>query len=291
VENSQTLAELEEMYQDWQRTAETATSLLMNVEELEMQSDIIAEQIFRQSAEYSALFDIMTSLRADIELAAEAKSQTLKEKVEFQRQLMETNARLEHIDNAKTHLRQIRPQVTVLENTPTPLSRAVENKEIHVRLLGGRVAYVPLSELIEQLRGHIIEERHRYFRQRSSTGRVGPIDNFELHFLLMTYDVPAQGNFETRIELQHGEAVPLFEPLGRPVREALASPNSEFRQRLALFHSSIYTVTVWVYPDSFEEYRELKRFLQEHGYSVAARPMMMGVPIGVSPHGTRSSTQ
>ena len=287
IASQQMLAELETKYQEWQAKAETAANLRMDIEELHIQSEIVAEQVFRQSMEHAELFDLMVSVRAAIELAAEARSQTFKEKIEFQRQLMETNARLERIDSTKNHLRQIRPQATVLENTPTPMSQMVEGKEIHVRLLGGNVVYVPLYELIMLWRGHVGEHHRRLSSQRTNVGRVGPIDNFELKFLAVTHGGPMQGN----IEIVRGELVPAFEPLGQPLRQALASPQTEFRRKLAMFHRDIYTVTVWVYADSFEEYQELKQFLQVNGYTVAARPMPMGHPIGISPHGSRSSTQ
>ena len=286
------LAELDAKYQELQTKSETAAKLRMDVEDLKMQTEILGEQTYLQSREYAALFDVMTSVRAAIDLAAEEKSQMLKEKIEYQRLLLETNAQLEQIDRTRNYFRQVRPKATVVENIPTPLSRTVETKEIHVRLLGGRIVYVPLNELAIQLRGHIIDEKYRYYKQKSSTGKVGPIENFELEFLLVTYDVPVRGGgFETRIDLQYGEIVPKLEPLGQPLRQALASPQSEFCRKLFSFQKNIYTVTVWVYSDSFEEYQVLKQFLQERGYSVAARPMMLGHPIGISPHGSRSSTQ
>ena len=283
--DSQILADIETKYQELQTKTERAARLRRDTEEIQLRSEIIAEQIHLQSLEHAALFDLMTSVRAGIELAAEEKSQTFKEKIEYQRQLLETNARLEQIDRAKTYFRQVRPQATVLENIPTPLSRTLgdEEKEINFRLLGGRIVYVPFTELLMQLRGHIFEERNRYSRQETSVGRVGPIENFDVEFLLAARN--------TSIRLQYAEMVPRFEPLGQPLRVALASPQSEFRQKLSLFRRDIYTVTVWVYPDSFEEYQELKKFLHEQGYSVAARPMAMGQGIGASPYGTRSSTQ
>jgi len=291
VENTPLFAELEAKYQEYQTKAETAAKLRTDVEELQLQSEIVVEQIYLQSGEYAALFELMVSARAEIELAAETKSQTLKEKIEFQRQLMETNARLEQVDQAKKHLRQIRPKATVMENVPTPLSHRVETKEIHLRLLGGRVVYVPLTELAMLFRRHIGEEQRRYAQQGANIGKVGPVDNFELEFLAVTHQMPMEGHYETYIGLQYGEAVPVFEPLGQPLRQALDSPQSELRRKLAAFQRDIYTVTVWVYPDSFEEYQELKKFLQNQGYTVAARPMPKGTPIGISPHGTRSSSQ
>jgi len=289
--DSQMLADIETKYEEMQTKAERAKRLQEDVQNLQIQSEIVTEQVHRQSTEYAALLDLMVSARADIELAAEAKSQTLKEKIEYQRRLLETNAKLEQIDREKAYFQQIRPKTTVLDNIPTPLSRTLgDDKEIHVRLLGGKIVYVPLVELTEQLRRHVSEERNRLLRQRSIAGKVGPVENFELEFVVAVHDVPVQGGMATGTELQ-AEVVPKFEPMGQPLREALASPQSEFCRKLSLFRRDIYTVTIWVYPDSFEEYQELKKFLHDLGYSVAARPMSMGDPIGASSHGTKSSTQ
>jgi hypothetical protein len=281
--DSRTLADIESRYHELQTKGETALRLRMDVEDLQIQSEVVTEQLLLQSKEYAVLFDLMTSMRAGIELAAEEKSQTFKEKIEYQRRLQEINAAFEQIEKAKTYSRQTRPKATVLENIPTPLSRRVEGKEIHLRLLGGRVVYVPLDELIIQLRGHIGEEQSRYSKQKTNVGKVGPIDNFELEFLLATHD--------HGIYLQYAEAVPKWEPLGQPLRLALTSPQSDLCRKLSMFQKNLYTVTVWVYPDSFEEYQELKQFLHEQGYSVAARPLVTGSAIGISPYGTKSSTQ
>jgi len=290
--DTHTLADIDAKYQNLQTKEDTAAKLRQDVEELKAQSQMVAEQINRQGSEYAMLFDQMTSVRAGIDSIAEEKSQSLKEKIEYQRQLLEINAKLEQIDRTKQYFQQVRPQATVLENIPTPLAKTVEDeKEIHFRLLGGRIVYVPLTELLLQLRQHVNEEQSRYVKQKTNVGKVGPIENFDLEFLLGTYDFPMRGTIGTGIELLYAEAVPKYEPLGQPIQEALASPQSEFRRKLSLFRRDIYTVTVWVYPDSFEEYQALKQFLNEHGYSMAARPTAMGHPIGASPLGTRSSTQ
>ena len=285
--DTQMRADLETKYEEMQTKEKWAMQLRGNLEELQVQSEIIAEQVYRQSKEYAALFDLMVSIQADMEFVAEEKSQTFQQKIEHQRRLLETNAKLEQINREKAYLQQTRPQATVLENIPTPLSRTIgEDKEVHVRLLGGRIVYVPFPELRQQLHRHVYEDLNRFARQSTSVGKVGPIDNFQLEFLLASYEVPTQG-----VRLQYAEVTPVREPLGQPLREALASPQSEFRRKLSAFRRDLYTVTVWVYPDSFEEYQELKKFLHELGYSVAARPMNMGDPISASPSGTRSSTQ
>jgi hypothetical protein len=52
-----------------------------------------------------------------------------------------------------------------------------------------------------------------------------------------------------------------------------------------------YTITIWTYPDSFDEFRKLKKILYQQGYAVAGRPLPEGMPIGASPSGSKSSAQ
>ena len=51
------------------------------------------------------------------------------------------------------------------------------------------------------------------------------------------------------------------------------------------------TITIWVYPDSFGYFHDLKHVLYDEGYLTAARPMPDGQAIGGSPRGTRSAAQ
>jgi hypothetical protein len=50
-------------------------------------------------------------------------------------------------------------------------------------------------------------------------------------------------------------------------------------------------VTLWVYPDSFDAYRRLRDYLQDHEITVAGRPLPDGVPIASSRRGTVSRGQ
>jgi hypothetical protein len=78
--------------------------------------------------------------------------------------------------------------------------------------------------------------------------------------------------------------------LGEPIDAAL-KPGSNFRRSLEMLSPRTYTITVWSYPDSFGEFRKLQQDLYALGYSVAARPLPEGAPIGASPHGTKSSAE
>ncbi|MDR0522750.1 MAG: hypothetical protein LBH00_12995, partial [Planctomycetaceae bacterium] len=288
--DAQTLAGIEAEYQAMLEKSANTAQIRHNAEELQTKVQILAEQYRLQGLEHSAYFDAMTTLRAAVESAAGTQG-AVKEAAETRRQLAEVQAELDRAEKAKNDFRQQRPQATVLENIPTPLGKTVENKEIHLRLLGGKVVYVPFPELVEQLKRHVADEQNKYIKQRSGSGKVGPIDHFYLEFLLAVFDVPMPGGIGSRIELRYAEVVPQFEPLGEPVQSAMQNSVSEFQKKLSQYRKDLYTVTVWVYPDSFDAYQKLKQFLQDKGYTVAARPITAGSPISGSPFGTKSTTQ
>jgi hypothetical protein len=84
--------------------------------------------------------------------------------------------------------------------------------------------------------------------------------------------------------------LPTSADLGEPLAAALTEP-SEFLAILNGFEPNRTTVTVWVYPDSFDAFRKLKSELFRRGYATAGRPMPEGHPIGGSPDGSRSAAQ
>ena len=292
---TETLQKIDESERQLVEKAETVVSARTKIEELGEQTEILQEQIFAQAQQHAALFDLMTSVQAGIEVEAEQKDQTLKDVLNLRRQLLEQDAKLEQLDQTKNWMLAHRPQATVLENMPTPIGRSVDDKEIHFRLKGGRVTYVPLPELVNRVAMEISENKNRFFKQKSATGTVGPLDGFTMQYLAVAYDVMMNDTYGsvigTRGELDRVELIPQSEPMGELLREAIASADSDFANRVKRYRQDIYTITIWVYPDSFEEYRELKKFLHEKGYQVAARPLEFGQPISGSRHGTKSAAQ
>ena len=293
---TETLRKIDENERQLVEKAEAAAMTKANIDEIGDQTAILQEQAFAQAEQYAALFDLMTSVQAGIEVEAEQKDQTLKDVLELRRQLLEQDAKLEQLDQTKNWMLAHRPQATVIENVPTPLGRTVEtDKEIHFRLKGGHITYVPYTELFNKLIAEVSENKNRIFKQKSASGTVGPIDEFSMKYAVVCYDVlmsDAHGSgIGTRLELAYVELVPAYDSIGEPAREAIASPNSEFVNRVKRYRQDIYAVTIWVYPDSFEEFRELKKFLYSKGYQVAGRPLEFGQPISGSPEGTKSKAQ
>jgi hypothetical protein len=184
--------------------------------------------------------------------------------------------------------------VTVIEHLPTPMAKTVFGKELHFRLHQGRLAFVPWDEFVERLPAEVRQKVWRLKKQPELAETFGPIGGFWIRYTLkrVVYQhATGMGIAVQRgVELEKFILIPVDEEMGEPLADALES-DSQFRAILAANQAEATTITVWTYPDSFDEFRELKRFLFENKYLTASRPLSFDTPIGGSPHGTRSSAQ
>ena len=80
-------------------------------------------------------------------------------------------------------------------------------------------------------------------------------------------------------------------PIGETIEEALATPNSQFRLRLDGEKPAQTTITIWVYPDSFAQFRHIKKELYEMGFATAGRPLPEDQFITGSNEGSHSSAE
>jgi hypothetical protein len=212
-----------------------------------------------------------TGSRADFGLKQRAAA--------LERELGDNEQLLNRVENE-------RPPAIELKHYLTPLSRTVFGKEVHFRLSAGRIAYVPLEELVDEAKSSIREDMLERTSPTAMTEHervVGPYAGFEAHYSLAVEP--------GRLSLVEMEFVPVTGETGEAVGDAL-KPTSEFRRRLAGHDPSQTTATIWVYPDSFPEFRTIKDELYRLGYAAAARPLPPGRNVAASSdHGSHSSAQ
>ncbi|MBN2292201.1 MAG: hypothetical protein JXM70_07235 [Pirellulales bacterium] len=182
-----------------------------------------------------------------------------------------------------------------LEHHPTPISHTVHGKEIHIQLRDSRVVVVPFDKLIEQFKGEFERKVYRLQHQRELTDKLGPIDGFRLRYTIERIDVTPElfqqtGRTGSIVRLQRVEFLPINNRLGETLEEAMAE-GSEFRRALKRCSPDRTTVTLWTYPDGFDDFQKLKNMLYEMGFKTAARPLPFDVPISASPQGSRSAAQ
>lgn len=193
-----------------------------------------------------------------------------------------------------TGLKAVPPNAQKIEHRVTPISHMVHGPELHFQVIGGRVSFIPLDELIDRLRAQIMRRREWLMQHNSHEGQVGPVQGWVMHYLVerqapSLVDEFRGGQGSVRIGVSEWQVKPESNNNGESIAEAF-KPGSGF-QRALLGGDVQATVTFWVYPDSFPAYRELQKYVYSAGFRVAARPLPFGVPIAGSPSGSRSAGQ
>jgi hypothetical protein len=214
--------------------------------------------------------------------------------LEATRGLLTARAELEDLKASRTALQNAGPAPNVIEHLPTPLAKTVFGTELHFRLLQGRLTYIPWDALVAKLKEDAPQNVWKLKESTQVTETLGPIGGFRMKYTLRRVQqvAPAAGGMavQQRVELDRFVLVPIRDDLGEPLEQAL-SEGSEFRAELKRLDPDRTTVTVWVYPDSFNQFRLVKAELFKQGFLTAGRPMPEGHPIGGSPDGSRSASQ
>lgn len=204
-------------------------------------------------------------------------------------------SRLEGLDRDRWRVEAEANAPVIVQSYPTPLSETVDDDEIHFRLLGGRIAYIPLEDLVDRLKSSAKRQAHKLLSQPELTDTVGPIEGFRMRYTMVRQESPREeqlrtGRTGTYARLQRWMLVPVSGQLGEMVDEALAQ-RSRFRGILSGYRPDQTTITIWTYEDDFSSCRKLKKELYLLGFDTAARPLPAGTPISGSPEGSRSAAQ
>jgi hypothetical protein len=262
-------------------------------------ADAEAERLKRETAAHRQVRDAMATMVAAAEQRIRRRRAELDDEArqdfDLRRQLAESQRKLAFAEQHRAQLEAAPAPTTVLENRPTPLSRTVEGPEVHFQLLGGRLTFVPLEELVEKFKAHAKGQTHRLQRDDRVTETIGPVDGFRLRYTLVRSDISPEQSMELGyggyvVRLARFDLLPLRPELGEAIDAALQA-DSDFRRHLADHQPDRTTATVWVYPDSFADFRRVRDELYRLGFQVAARPLAEGDLIGGSPDGSKSAAQ
>jgi hypothetical protein len=193
-----------------------------------------------------------------------------------------------------TTLRQLpRPKSTTILSK-SPVARPASNEEYHFELRRQRVTFINLERLMDLCKSDAQIRIRLSDRIPEITSKVGPVGAFSLAYELVK---ATPGSVEeliqrksVRFDLRAWELIPESENRGETF-EGTRNPISEFARAVNRMSPSRSTITLWVYPDSFALYRQLREELIEHGFSVAGRPLPEGMTIRGSPLGTQSAAQ
>src|SRR5438132_1985676 len=204
--------------------------------------------------------------------------------------------------------RKLAEDIRTLEQLPppkktlryrTPLSRPLQSEELLFECNQGRVTFIDIGALLQEVRQSMDEEGKLLRTQWQVEGVSGTAGAFRLRYVVErergildavggNLAPEASGHFRYGLSEWHLEPVALAR--GEALARAL-QPGSDFRQIVDGIDPQLTAVTFWVYPDSFDVFRRLRDFLYERDIVVAGRPLPDGIPIASSRRGTLSRGQ
>ncbi len=198
------------------------------------------------------------------------------------------------IQKEVSSLRQLPRPKSVSILSKAPVAKPASGNEYHFELRRNRITFIDLNRLMELTRADAQIRVRMSDRSPEVSNKIGPVGAFSLEYTLVRA-IP--GSMEElierkniRYELSGWELVPESGIRGETY-ESTRSPLSEFSRAISLLSPERSTITLWVYPDSFTLFRQIRNDLTEHGFTVAARPLPDGMTIRGSPMGTQSAAQ
>ncbi len=186
------------------------------------------------------------------------------------------------------------PKEIALVHYPTPIAKTVFSDEVHFRLEHGKLVYVPLNELLEQMKAEWKYKAEKLGQDPSTVEMIGPIENFRMEYELVAEspdpNLPLDPNRGMIVRFNKFLITPMEANPGEPLATAL-NEGSQFRQRLSRLAPGKTTISIWVYPESYESLLTLRTWLREQGYQTACWPLEAGRPITGGPNGLRTTAQ
>jgi hypothetical protein len=291
-------AEIDESEYVTEEEAQAAERAAMNAErdllEMAVQASKLRQQTLMRETERQMLAELVVGGEREIADRRAKLGDEQQRDFDLRRRLSDAQKKLDDLTREQISLLAQEPQMEVVEALPTPLAKTVTGDEIHVHLANGHAAVVPIDKLQKEAEVHFERNIWRLRENGNMDGLVGPIDEFRLRYKIRITRVSTPGAAGMgqihNVPRMKFEYLPMSSQVGAPLEQALM-PTSDLMRELRGRRPSSTTVTIWFYPDSFSEFRQLKKALFDLGFAAAGRPLPAGQEITASPSGTKSAAQ
>jgi len=251
------------------------------------------QEIDIRNRQRALLLDLLSEAQAAWEAEQQRLDQEATAAAKLASEHTQLSTQLTRLQGEKQRLQGQSEPVVAVEHLPTPMAKTVFGDEVHFRLKHNRLSFVPLNQLLNEIRTDF-ERVVAGSRDGRSDAAVGPVRGYVARYAMDksrgTISRGGRIGVATQISLVGMIVEPLQEPHGEPIAQITAG-TSVLDIELAGRDPGTTTVTVWVYPDSFAAFRTLKEHLYAKGFATAGRPLPMDYPISGSPHGRRSDAQ
>lgn len=221
--------------------------------------------------------------QSELDAQDQAILQQQSETIALERQLKQLTDTAAAVSSLKTNTSDAK----TIDHYPNPIASTVFSQEVHFRLSGGKLVYVPMDELVNKMKQdwQLIAESKTEFNSARDT--IGPIGNFRLQYELES----SAARTRRRIRFKRFVLYPVVDSAGEPTEVALSNPASHWNAVLKNLNPVQTTVSIWVYPDSYHDHALVKKWLYENHYKMASWPLEFGRLISGGPDGLKTSAQ
>ncbi len=283
-------AEVEKLASPYETTKNLERDVAHQVEQLQQYD----QELAYRDTERMTILDRLNIAEKVLDDQAKELDETGQQDLAVQLELTELQKELSRLVGQQGELPSGEPTVVALQHLPTPMAKTVFGKELHVMCRQGAITVIPWDRLVEALRQEARRSAERNSQREKFVNRLGPIEGFVMQYgLISKSGMVSNGTMATTaklIELDRFELEPTDDIIRESVAQAL-SPGGRLRAELSAYQAGQTTITAWVYPDSFREFRTMKEGLYRLGFLCAARPLPDHIRIGASPRGSSSSAQ
>jgi hypothetical protein len=273
---------------------QTTEAIERDINAVAAKSKVQQATVALRKAERDRFQLVITAVERELERRRNNLDESARQALELRRDASAARSELESLEQQRSVVESSAAQTIVIEHIPTPMAKTVFGKEVHFRLLHGRLAYVPLEELIEKMKDEIRVTAEKLRTTSQTIETVGPMGGFHLRYMLRLTE-QTQSTRYGDVKREAPEFVgfylqPVSDQLGETFQQAM-SAGSQFRSIIEGLNPDTTTITVWVYPDSFNEFLILKREMFQRGFLTASWPLPFDQPISGGPNGRRSASQ
>jgi len=288
---TQRIAEAAEaMQQPMESASQIQKDLLRQVDQLNQHTMEVAYR----KAERDAMLDQVLKAKALIDEESEELDDQSKSDIEQSTRLSEMEKELAKLLAQQGSIDTTEKPPIVLQHLPTPMAKTVFGKEMHIMVRGSSITVIPWDRLVDALKSEVRSRLKRGMKNDQIGSKLDPIDGFVMSYSLVSKRGLVSNGGSTAmaqmIELDKFELEPGPDIFRESLDQCLGM-NGRLRIELSAYSPRETTVTAWVYPDSFETFRQLKELLFVQGFMTAARPLPEGIRIGASPRGSQSTAQ
>ena len=145
--------------------------------------DVERETELRQ-IERDRLAAIVEAGRREVENRRNQLDEASQVAFDLSRKVAEANSELDRIERQRSQLENTPARPTLVKSYPTPLSKTVDENEAHFQLRGGRLVYIPLERLVEELKADAQRKLYKLKDLPEFAETVGPQGGFRLRYTM-----------------------------------------------------------------------------------------------------------